>query len=138
MDTSLTPDDYAAGLQFLGLPLLAWVPLFPLLGALINLTLGRHLSRRTVHVIAVAAVAAAAGIAFYLVFGPLFDLYKHGSGGVGIDQEVYSWIKVGGFEAQLRFRLDTLSAVMILIVTFVGTLIHVYSTGYMAHDPRYA
>jgi len=39
----LTPDDYATGLTFLGLPLLAWVPLLPLLGALINLTLGRKL-----------------------------------------------------------------------------------------------
>nr|HEX4315942.1 NADH-quinone oxidoreductase subunit L [Kofleriaceae bacterium] len=134
----LTPDDYSAGLHFLGLPLLAWIPLLPLLGALINLTLGRKLSRTTVHVIAVAAVAAAAGIAFYVVFGPMFDLYKHDYGGVGISQSPFVWIKIGGFTAEMRFRLDTLSAVMILIVTFIGTLIHIYSTGYMAHDPRFA
>jgi NADH-quinone oxidoreductase subunit L len=51
---------------------------------------------------------------------------------------VYTWIEVGRLKLELAFRLDTLSAVMILIVTFVGLLIHIYSAGYMAHDPRYA
>jgi NADH-quinone oxidoreductase subunit L len=122
----------------LGLPLLAWIPLLPLVGALINLTLGRRLSKQTVHTVAIAAVAGAFGLSAYLVFGPLFHEFQGGRGGAGIAQTVYTWIEVGSFKAQLAFRLDTLSAVMILIVTFVGTLIHVYSTGYMAHDPRYS
>jgi NADH-quinone oxidoreductase subunit L len=77
-------------------------------------------------------------VSAYLVFGPLLQAFHEGRGGVGITQVVYTWIEVGAFKAQLAFRLDTLSAVMILIVTFVGSLIHIYSTGYMAHDPRYA
>jgi NADH-quinone oxidoreductase subunit L len=125
-------------IQFLGLPILAWIPLLPLLGALINLTLGRRFSKQTVHTIAIATVAAAFGLSAYLVFGPLLELFHGGQGGVGITQTVYTWIEVGSFKAQLAFRLDTLSAVMILIVTFVGSLIHIYSTGYMAHDPRYS
>jgi NADH-quinone oxidoreductase subunit L len=125
-------------LTFLGLPLLAWIPLLPLLGALINLTLGRRLGKQTVHTVAIAAVTAAFVLAAYLVFGPLFREFHEGHGGIGITQIVYTWIEVGSFKAQLAFRLDTLSAVMILIVTFVGTLIHIYSTGYMAHDPRYS
>jgi NADH-quinone oxidoreductase subunit L len=124
--------------EILGISLLAWIPLLPLLGALINLVLGRSLSRTAVHIIAVAAVAASFVLAAYLVFGVLYPQYQAGRGGVGLMSVVYTWIEVGSFKAQLAFRLDTLSAVMILIVTFVGMLIHIYSTGYMAHDPRYS
>ncbi|MDQ3338910.1 MAG: NADH-quinone oxidoreductase subunit L [Myxococcota bacterium] len=128
--------------KFAGLPLLAWIPLLPLIGALINLTIGRRLSRQTVHTIAIASVAAACGLSLFLVFSKtgLFreingvPIWKAG----GFTQTVYSWIEVGSLKIDLSFTLDTLSAVMILIVTFVGTLIHIYSTGYMAHDPRYA
>jgi NADH-quinone oxidoreductase subunit L len=122
----------------LTLPLLVWIPALPLLGALLNLVLGRWFSKQVVHTIAIASVAGAFGIAAYSVFGPLLAEYRAGAGGVGLSQLVYTWIHVGSFKAQLAFRLDTLSAVMILIVTFVGLLIHIYSTGYMAHDPRYA
>jgi len=125
-------------LTFGPIPLLAWIPLLPLLGALINLTLGRWMSRTAVNTIAVASVVASCGVALYLVFGPLLAAYRSGQGGVGIEQSVYTWIEVGSFKAQLAFRLDTLSAVMVIVVTFVGSLIHIYSTGYMAHDPGYA
>jgi len=123
--------------QFLGLPLLAWIPVLPLLGALINLTIGRRLHKSTVHTIAIAAVAGACGIAFYMVFGPLWKQFKSGGADQGITQVVYRWLEVGNFKADLAFHLDTLSAVMIIIVTFIGTWIHIYSTGYMAHDPGY-
>jgi NADH-quinone oxidoreductase subunit L len=122
--------------EFLNLPILAWIPALPLIGALLNLTFGRWFSKQTVHTIAIAAVAAAFGIAAYSVFGPLYGEFRAGAGGIGLYHNVYTWIQVGSFKAQLAFRLDTLSAVMILIVTFVGTLIHIYSTGYMAHEPR--
>jgi NADH-quinone oxidoreductase subunit L len=128
----------AANLQLGPVPLLALIPALPLFGALINLVAGRWLSRRAVHTVAIASVAAAFGLSAYVVFGPLFREYQAGRGGTGIAQTVYTWIEVGSFKAQLAFRLDTLSAVMILIVTFVGMLIHIYSTGYMAHDPRYS
>jgi len=129
--------DYST-LKFAGLPVLAWIPLLPLLGALINLTLGRRFSKSTIHTIAIAAVAGACGLSMWLVFGELWKAYNAGAGGTGIAQSVYTWIEVGNLKVELAFRLDTLSAVMILIVTFVGTLIHIYSTGYMAKDPRYA
>jgi NADH-quinone oxidoreductase subunit L len=120
-------------LQFAGIPLLAWVPLLPLIGAFINLTLGRRFSKGTTNLFAVGSVGAACALAIYLVAGPLWQQFKAGAGGTGIEQTVYTWIEVGSFKAQLAFRLDTLSAVMILIVTFIGSLIHIYSTGYM-HD----
>jgi len=124
--------------QFLGLPLLAWIPLLPLVGALFNLVLGRRVSKQTVHTVAIAAVAGSFGLAMFLVFGDLLSEFRAGRGGAGLSTVVYTWIEAGSFKAQLAFRLDTLSAVMVLIVTFVGMLIHIYSTGYMAHDPRYS
>jgi len=123
---------------FAGVPALAWIPLLPLLGALINLTIGRKASKAFVHSVALGAVVLAFVVAAYAVFFPLLELFHDGKGGVGITQVAYTWIEVGSFKAQLAFRLDTLSAVMILIVTFVGSLIHLYSIGYMAHDPRYS
>ena len=128
----------AATNQLGGLPILAWIPLLPLLGALVNLTLGRRLPRAWVHTIAIAAVGLSFAIAASLVFGPIRQMFHDGQGGVGITQVLYTWIEVGSFKAQLALRLDTLSSVMILIVTFIGTLIHLYSAGYMAHDPRYS
>src|SRR5262245_59905925 len=110
-------------MKFLGVPLLAWIPLLPLVGAFINLTLGRRLSKSTVGAIACGVVLAACGIAIYLIVGPLWKQFKAGAGGIGLEQTVYTWIEVGNFKAQLAFRMDTLSAVMVFIVTFVGALI---------------
>jgi NADH-quinone oxidoreductase subunit L len=131
----------AEAAKFLGLPVLLWIPLLPLIGALINLTIGRKMSRGFVHFVAVAAVAAAFGVSLFVVIDPLRKLFANWVGNHDValpafKQVAYSWIEVGGFKAELAFRLDTLSAVMIMVVTFVGTLIHVYSTGYMAHDDR--
>ena len=122
---------------FWGVPLLAWIPALPLLGALINLTLGKRLSKAAVHTIAIAAVAGAFGIGVYMVAGPLWHQFNAGEGEKGITQVAWHWLEVGNFKADLAFHLDTLSAVMIMIITFIGTWIHIYSTGYMAHDPGY-
>src|SRR5262245_22696309 len=94
-------------LKFAGIPLLAWIPLLPFLGALINLTIGRKLSRGSVHVIAVAAVAAACALsayAFWLLFQPdltspshTAPFYKTG----GLYQSAYTWIEVGKLKVEL-------------------------------------
>jgi NADH-quinone oxidoreductase subunit L len=74
--------------------------------------------------------------------GTLYPIFKVWQGNpvgpVEIKQLAYTWIEVGSFKVELAFRLDTLSAVMIMIITFVGTLIHIYSTGYMHGEKRYA
>ncbi len=121
-------------LKFGGVPLLLFIPLLPLLGATLNLIFGRWWSKGTTSLVAIAAPALSFALSAYLVFGPLWKLFKAGQGAAGIYQNVYTWIEVGSFKAQLAFHLDTLSAVMILIVTFIGTLIHIYSTGYMHHE----
>lgn len=118
------------------------VPFLPLAGAFLNLILGKRLQRQTVHFIAVAAVAASFFTALYLVVGPLREAYgvwKHDGrqGAFGLDEHLWTWIQAGDLKLDLAFRLDPLSSVMILIVTFCSTLIHIYSTGYMEHEPRY-
>ena len=119
---------------------LFWIPLLPLLGAAVNLTIGKRLSRRLVAFIACGTVGVASALAFAAVAGPLYDSWKAArlSGGevVPVINSVYTWIASGSLNVAVSFLLDPLSAVMILTVTFVGFLIHVYSIGYMAHEPR--
>lgn len=120
------------------------IPALPLAGAAFNLLAGRHMTRRTVHVVAVGAVLAAFAYAAYLVAVPLWSQFQAWRAGgspetmPGLGNLVFTWIEVGNLEIELAFRLDTLSAVMVLTITFVGLLIHIYSTGYMAEEPRYA
>jgi NADH-quinone oxidoreductase subunit L len=118
---------------------LHWIPLLPFIGAAINLIFGRKLSRRTIHIVACTSVALAAVLALDVVITKLMPMWwegrKTGAAPLIVDHW-FTWIQAGSFKVDLSFALDTLSAVMICTVTFVGFLIHVYSTGYMAHDPR--
>ncbi len=134
-------------LSFLGLPALVWIAVLPLCGATINLLLGKRLSKSTVTVIAVGTVAAACLLSGVMVFWGLFQHGVDAAGnmspkalweGEGITQVAWHWIEVGNLKIDLAFHLDSLSAVMIMIITFVGTWIHIYSAGYMAHDPGYS
>src|SRR5512138_932233 len=108
------------------------VPSLPLAGAVINAIFSRRLPRRAVSAIAVGAVAGSFVIAVLEFFALL------GAGGEhAVHVPIYSWIPVGDFKIDIAFLLDPLSALMLLVVTGVGFLIHVYSTGYMAEDENY-
>src|SRR5262249_17378481 len=83
------------------------------------------------------------GFDFHFPFfheGQLLQAFHNRTEGqpVEVTQQLWTWIEVGDFKVDLAFRFDTLSAVMCLIITGVGTLTHVYSVGYMADEPRYA
>ena len=116
--------------------------LLPLAGAVVNLLVGRKMPRGFVHAVAVGAVAGSLGVALWLIGGPLWAQFTAHQAGAAppplLEQTLYTWIEVGNLQIDLAFRLDTLSALMVLIVTFVGLLIHIYSTGYMDKEPRYA
>jgi NADH-quinone oxidoreductase subunit L len=123
------------------------IPLLPLLGAAINLlttaAIGRSPPRWYVNVLAVGSVATSFCIVLGYVLGPLWTAWTAAGGAEAgtnpaIVQNVYTWIQAGDFRADLAFQLDALSAVMCLVVTFVGALIHIYSTGYMHDEPRYS
>jgi NADH-quinone oxidoreductase subunit L len=106
--------------------LLRWIPLIPLLGSLFNLIFGHALGKRTAGVIASATV----GASFAIAFAVFWQMPAHGI----LRDTLYTWIQSGSFRVDLSFQVDALTMVMLLIVTGIGFLIHVYSIGYMAHD----
>ncbi len=106
----------------------------PLGGAIFNALIGRKLTRPVVAIVAVGAILAAFGLSV-AAFAALLAVPPESR---VIHQAMYSWIKVGTFEVNVGFLLDPLSAIMILVVTGVGLLIHFYSVGYMADDEGYA
>ena len=108
-----------------------WILLWPLIGAVVNGIIGHKLPRRVVTFIALAAPLASLLQAGYLFSYLLFD-------DKALYQAVFKWISVDGTNIYFSLMLDQLSGIMAMTVTFVGFLIHVYSVGYMAHDPAYS
>lgn len=107
------------------------IPLLPLAGAAINGLLGRHLPKAVVKLVALAFTGAAFAYAVWAALQGSHMTLPH--------NEVLSfdWIVAGNFHVPFGFYLDQLSTVMMLIVTGVGFLIHVYSIGYMEHEGGY-
>jgi NADH-quinone oxidoreductase subunit L len=106
----------------------------PLIGAALNGLFGRKIQHRwgekPVQVLAIAAAALSFAAAVFF-FAKLLSLAP---GQRGLLCHSFDWIRVGGFTAPMAFWLDPLSGLMVLMVTFVGTLIHIYSTAYMHGD----
>jgi NADH-quinone oxidoreductase subunit L len=116
--------------------LLRWIPLLPLLGAAIHglllALIRRPLPRTAVILLSCGSVVAS----FLLSFWVLVELAMMPAGTRYLVDDVFTWIGSGRFSASAGFLADPLSAVMILVVTGVGALIHVYSIGYMDDDHR--
>jgi NADH-quinone oxidoreductase subunit L len=109
------------------------IPLFPLVGVLVNATLGRWLSRRVVAIIACLAVGASFVVAVSVLLVLLGLPAETEAGGNGRERiiPIFSWIVSGDFRVEVNILLDQLSILMTLVVTGVSTVIHVYSMGYM-------
>ncbi|MCD4533489.1 NADH-quinone oxidoreductase subunit L [Nocardioides sp. cx-169] len=111
---------------------LMWLVIgLPLAGAVV-LLLGGRLTDRWGHLLG-TATAAGSFVVSLLMFLSLMD---RGEDERQISQHLYDWIHVGGLDVGMDLLYDPLSALFLLLITGVGTLIHVYSIGYMAHDPR--
>ncbi|MEI7030624.1 NADH-quinone oxidoreductase subunit L [Streptomyces pratensis] len=111
--------------------LIALLVAAPLLGAAVLLSGGRRLDAAG-HWI--GTVLAAASFAVGLVL--FADMLGKGAEDRALHQHLFSWIPVEGFQADIAFQLDQLSMTFVLLITGVGTLIHLYSIGYMEHDER--
>jgi len=107
------------------------IPLLPLLGAAINGLLGKRFSRQAVIAVALGFSGAAFCMALWVAsqFSSL-PLLPH-------VETVAPWLRSGGFSVDFAFYLDQLSLIMLLVVTGVGFLIHIYSVGYMWDDPGF-
>jgi NADH-quinone oxidoreductase subunit L len=114
-------------------PALALILLFPALGVVFNLFFGARWGRAAVNVVGPGVMFAAFGVATWA----FFKLLAMPAGGA-LAMHLWGWIEGGPFHAELGLQLDALSGVMVMIVTGVGALIHLYSVGYMAHDEDFA
>jgi NADH-quinone oxidoreductase subunit L len=116
--------------------MLLLIPLLPFLGFLLNAGGGRRLAKSAAGTIACAAMLGSFAVAALAVR----ELLGLPPGSRATAQPVFDWISSGAFNASFNLRLDPLSAVMVLVVTFVGSLIHLYSTAYMLEerDPEFA
>jgi NADH-quinone oxidoreductase subunit L len=110
--------------------LVPWIVYFPVIGLLINLAVGRRIGERG---IAITAIGASTG-ALVISIMQFLALRTHPEGAV---VNVAEWIGIGSLSVPWAFRVDTLSVTMMLVVSGVGTLIHIYAAGYMYYDVRY-
>ena len=111
-----------------------WIVFLPLLGAIVNGVLGAKIQKRLGKG-AIAIIACAPVVVAFILAVHAFFVLK------GLDPEqrflidnLYRWIDLGSLQVDMAFLIDPLSAVMILIVTGIGGLIHIYATGYMHDD----
>ncbi|MEY9962175.1 NADH-quinone oxidoreductase subunit L [Streptacidiphilus sp. MAP12-16] len=103
----------------------------PLAGAVVLLLGGRRLDAIG-HWLGVLASTASFAVGLVL----FFSMLGRPVASRPVLEHLYTWVSVGGFQAQVGFQLDQLSMTFVLLITGVGSLIHVYSVGYMAHDER--
>src|SRR3954447_16848361 len=114
--------------------MLLLIPLLPFLGFLINAGLGRRLPKSVSGGVACLAMVGAFGVSVAAA------LAGGQAAGHAIQQTVFNWIPSGDLQIPFALRVDPLSTVMILVITGIGSLIHIYSTAYMLEetDAEYA
>ncbi|MBI4834202.1 MAG: NADH-quinone oxidoreductase subunit L [Planctomycetes bacterium] len=110
------------------------IPLLPAFGAVINMLVGRFLPKKLVSWLACGTIFGS----FVLSAITFFGLMNLPTAQRVIDKSFYDWISFSGIKISFAFLIDPLSIIMMLVVSGVGFLIHVYSIGYMADDKRYA
>src|SRR4030088_2248183 len=109
------------------------IPLLPLLGATVNGLLGRTWPNKIVNAVAIGST----GLSFLSALEAVREFFLLSPEQIPWVQQYFSWIAAGEFRAGFDLQVDQLTVVMLLVVTGVGWLIHIYSTGYMHDDPGY-
>jgi NADH-quinone oxidoreductase subunit L len=105
------------------------IPFLPLIAFFINILIGKEVMRDKAHWPSCLAIIGS----FVLSVFALFDVIN----GKVINEDLYTWIVSGNFKVSIGFLIDPLTAVMLIVVTGVGSLIHIYSIGYMHGDKGY-
>ncbi|MDH7452537.1 NADH-quinone oxidoreductase subunit L [Luteimonas composti] len=107
------------------------IVLAPLLGAILAGFFGRQIGRAGAHAATILGVAVSCALSGYV----LWQLVAQGA--APYNANVYTFFEVGNYAAHVGFLVDNLTAMMMVVVTFVSLLVHVYTIGYMAEDPGY-
>ncbi|MFK2904533.1 NADH-quinone oxidoreductase subunit L [Dyella ginsengisoli] len=111
--------------------ILLTIPLAPLVGCLLAGFFGKFIGRAGAHSVTILGLLVACGLSFYV-------LYQITAGGAPVyNHNLYTWFEIGKFSASVGFLVDRLTAMMMVVVTFVSLLVHVYTIGYMEGDPGY-
>jgi NADH-quinone oxidoreductase subunit L len=105
------------------------IPFLPLLAFMVNILFGRRIIRDQAHWIAVPAVF----VSWLVSLKMLYEVHH----GHIINEDLYVWISSGTFKASVGFLIDQLTSVMLIVVTTVSTLVHIYSIGYMHGEKGY-
>ncbi|MDW8311325.1 MAG: NADH-quinone oxidoreductase subunit L [Burkholderiales bacterium] len=106
------------------------VPLAPLAGALIAGLFGRRIGRAGAHRVAILGVL----ISFLASIAVAVEVFGEGA---SFNGPLYTWMVAGGIRFEVGFLIDKLTVTMMLVVTFVSLMVHIYTIGYMAEDPGY-
>jgi NADH-quinone oxidoreductase subunit L len=107
------------------------IPLLPLLGSAVNGLFGAKWPNKIINGVAIGST----GLSFLCALEAVREFFE--SGQVLFRKEFFTWIAAGNFRAGFDLQMDQLTVVMVLVVTGVGWLIHIYATGYMAHEGGY-
>jgi NADH-quinone oxidoreductase subunit L len=105
----------------------------PLLGAAINGLLGKNWPKPVVNAVGIGSVS----LAFLSVVEAVREFSQLPAEQIPWIRSYFTWITAGQFKVDFALQVDQLTVVMLLVVTFVGLLVHIYSTGYMAHEEGY-
>ncbi|HEX7731300.1 MAG TPA: NADH-quinone oxidoreductase subunit L [Rhodanobacter sp.] len=111
--------------------ILLTIALAPLAGCLLAGFLGKQIGRAGAHSVTILGLLVSCGLSFYVLYQLVWG------GAANYDQNLYTWFEIGKFNASVGFMIDRLTAMMMVVVTFVSLLVHVYTIGYMADDPGY-
>ena len=107
------------------------IVLAPLLGSIVAGLFGRQVGRAGAHWVTILGVATSCALSFWV----LYQLV--GQGATPFNENLYTFFQVGNYEAHVGFMIDKLTAMMMVVVTFVSLLVHIYTIGYMSEDPGY-
>lgn len=110
--------------------LLIWIPLLPLIAAVIVGLFGSRLPRSAAHVLTILGVGGAFVLSAMVLKATLAG-YHHNA-------DLYTWLASGDITFTIGFLIDNLSAMMMVVVTFVSLMVHIYTIGYMHEDPGYS
>jgi len=107
------------------------IPLAPLFGAIIAGLFGKKIGRSASHLVTIAGVAIAFILSLIVFNHIVLD------GAPTYNESVYTWMISNGIHFEVGFLIDKLTAVMLIVVTFVSLMVHIYTIGYMKDDPGY-
>ncbi len=110
--------------------ILILIPLLPLMAAALVGVFRNFLPRWAAHVLTIAGVGAAFALSAYI--------FNQTLSGFTMNEAVYTWLNSGDVHFEVGFLIDNLSAMMMVVVTFVSLMVHIYTIGYMAEDPGYS